>query len=171
MLALHRSRVVAPRRREAACSGPPPVRCHEHLEKPILSRDALRVLVVEDDHDTAESLRTLLDLCGYLVVVAGTSQKGIEAARKLEPHIVLCDIGLPDSDGYVVGSILRQSSATASAHLVAVTGYGEVKDRLRALAAGFDQHLVKPVDPKMLLRELQTVHWRARIFTIPVPAT
>jgi DNA-binding response OmpR family regulator len=69
--------------------------------------EALRVLVVEDDRDTAETLRTLLGLCGYYVVVAHTSQQGIEAARKLEPHIVLCDIGLPDSDGYVVGSVLR----------------------------------------------------------------
>ena len=64
----------------------------------------LRVLVVEDDQDTAESLRSLLDLCGYLVVVAHTSQQGIEAARRLEPHIVLCDIGLPDSDGYVTAA-------------------------------------------------------------------
>jgi two-component system CheB/CheR fusion protein len=120
--------------------------------------EALRVLVVEDDRDTAESLRTLLDLCGYYVVVARTSQQGIEAARKLEPHIVLCDIGLPDSDGYVVGSILRQSGHASGARLIAVTGYGQPKDRLRALAAGFDQHLVKPVDPKTLLRELQSTH-------------
>jgi CheY-like chemotaxis protein len=117
-----------------------------------------RVLIVEDDRDMAESLRTLLDLCGYLVVVARTSQQGIEAARKIEPHIVLCDIGLPDSDGYVVGSILRQSACTSAARLIAVTGYGEVKDRLRALAAGFDQHLVKPVDSELLLRELQNTH-------------
>jgi len=100
----------------------------------MLAQDAsaLRVLVVEDDPDTAEMLRALLLLYGYQVMVAYTSQQGIETARKLEPHIVLCDIGLPDSDGYVVG--------------------------LRALAAGFDQHLVKPVDPKVLLRELQTTH-------------
>jgi DNA-binding response OmpR family regulator len=122
------------------------------------SGDTLRVLVVEDDDDTAEMLRALLDLCGYVVVVARTSQQGIDAARKLEPHIVLCDIGLPDSDGYVVGSILRQSARTSAARLIAVTGYGEVKDRLRALAAGFDQHLVKPVDPRVLLHELETLH-------------
>src|SRR5919106_5686799 len=122
------------------------------------SGDTLRVLVVEDDDDTAEMLRALLDLCGYVVVVARTSQQGIDAARKLEPHIVLCDIGLPDSDGYVVGSILRQSSHTSAARLIAVTGHGEVKDRLRALAAGFDQHLVKPVDPRVLLHELETLH-------------
>jgi CheY-like chemotaxis protein len=120
--------------------------------------EALRVLVVEDDFDAAESLRSLLVTCGYQVVVAHTSQQGIEAARKLEPHIVLCDIGLPDSDGYVVGSVLRQSGHSAAALLIAVTGYGEPQHRLRALAAGFDQHLVKPVDTKVLLREMQTTH-------------
>jgi CheY-like chemotaxis protein len=114
-----------------------------------------RVLVVEDNLDTAESLRRLLARCGYEVAVTHTSQQGLEAARKLEPHVVLCDIGLPDSDGYVVGSVLRQSSHTSGARLIAVTGLGEPQDRRRALAAGFDQHLVKPVDPRVLLGELE----------------
>jgi CheY-like chemotaxis protein len=116
-----------------------------------------RVLVVEDNTDAAESLRSLLSMCGFQVVVAHTSQEGLETARKLEPDIVLCDIGLPDSDGYTVGSVLRQSSATAGALLIAVTGYGEPHDRRRALAAGFDQHLVKPLDPRVLFGELQTL--------------
>jgi len=120
--------------------------------------EAQRVLVVEDDRDTAETLRTWLVMCGYQVVVVHTSQQGIEAARQLEPHIVLCDIGLPDSDGYVVGSVLRQGGCNAGARLIAVTGHGEPRHRQRALAAGFDQHLVKPVDPKVLLLELQTRH-------------
>jgi len=114
-----------------------------------------RILVVEDDRDAAESLRLLLAQYGYDVVVAHTSQQGIEAARRLEPHIVLCDIGLPDADGYVVGSVLKQSMP---ARLIAVTAHGEPRDRLRALAAGFDEHLVKPVDPQVLLRELKTLH-------------
>ena len=92
----------------------------------------LRVLVVEDDQDAAESLRSLLSLCGYLVVVAHTSQQGIEAARRTEPHIVLCDIGLPDSNGYVVGSVLRQSSHSSGARLIAVTGQEGPQNRLRA---------------------------------------
>jgi CheY-like chemotaxis protein len=119
---------------------------------------ALRVLVVEDDRDTAESLRGFLILYGYDVSVAHTSQQGIEAARKLEPHIVLCDIGLPDSDGYVVGSVLRQSGHSSKALLIAVTGNAGPTHRQRALAAGFDEHLVKPVDPKTLLLELQAPH-------------
>ena len=116
------------------------------------------ILVVEDDRDTAESLRMLLVQYGYTVVVAHTSQQGIEAARRLEPHIVLCDIGLPDFDGYVVGSVLRQSGHTRDARLIAVTGHGEQRDRLKALAAGFGEHLVKPVDPRVLLRELHVLH-------------
>ena len=118
----------------------------------------LRVLVVEDDRDTAEAMRMLLVCCGYHVTVANTSQEGITAARQVEPHIVLCDIGLPDSDGYGVGSVLRQSSHTRAARMIAVTGHGEAQDRLRALAAGFDEHLVKPVDPRVLLHELQVTH-------------
>ena len=118
------------------------------------SHRELRILVVEDNLDTAESLRRLLASCGCEVVVAHTSQEGLDAASWLHPDIVLCDIGLPDSDGYVVGSVLRQRAETTSARLIAVTGRGETRDRLRALAAGFDQHLVKPVDPKVLLGEL-----------------
>jgi CheY-like chemotaxis protein len=109
---------------------------------------AHRVLVVEDNRDVAESLRRLLVACGCQVVVAHTSRDGLKAAREFEPDIVLCDIGLPDADGHVVGSVLRQSNP--GSRLVAVTGHGRPEDRLRALAAGFDQHLVKPVDPRVL---------------------
>ena len=116
----------------------------------------LRVLVVEDNPDTAESLRRLLGACGCQVIIAHTAQEGLSAARKIQPHIVLCDIGLPDSDGYVVASVLRQNGDTSRARLIAVTGYGEPSDRRHALAAGFDQHLVKPVDPKVLLGALET---------------
>jgi CheY-like chemotaxis protein len=115
---------------------------------------------VEDNPDSAESLRMLLVLWGYTVMVAHTGQEGLETARKLQPHIVLCDIGLPDSDGYVVASVLRQTSDTTAAHLIAVTAYGETRHRWRALAAGFNQHLIKPVDPEVLLRELRTARLR-----------
>jgi CheY-like chemotaxis protein len=120
-----------------------------------MEEERLKVLVVEDNRDAAQILRCLLEECGFHVTVAYTGQAGIQAARQIEPHIVLCDIGLPDCDGYVVASVLRQSSGTLSARLIAVTACGEPLDRRRALAAGFDQHLVKPVDPKVLLRELE----------------
>ena len=114
----------------------------------------IRVLVVEDNRDAAETLRSLLTDCGFHVAVAHTTQEGLKTARQMEPHIVLCDIGLPDGDGYSVGSQLRQSAGHA-ARLIAVTGHTAPLDRQRALAAGFDQHLPKPVDPAELLRELE----------------
>ena len=115
----------------------------------------VRVLVVEDNRDTAETLRCLLADCGFHVEVAHNTYDGLKTARQMQPHIVLCDIGLPDGDGYSVGSMLRQSGTTTSARLIAVTGHAEPIDRQRALAAGFDQHLPKPVDPQTLLRELE----------------
>ena len=118
------------------------------------SANDLRVLVVEDNQDLAENMRRLLADCGFQVTVAHTSQQGITAARVMQPHVVLCDIGLPDGDGYSVGSQLRQSVGH-SARLIAVTGHAAPIDRQRALAAGFDQHLPKPVDPAELLRELE----------------
>lgn len=79
-----------------------------------LGNDQLKILVVEDNRDAAEMLRCLLEVCGFQVTVAHTSQEGIEAARRQQPHIVLCDIGLPDSDGYTVGSVLRANRSTAA---------------------------------------------------------
>ena len=87
-------------------------------------------------------------------MVVHTAQQALETASRLQPHIVLCDIGLPDDDGYVVASVLRQAGDTTCARLIAVTAHGGALHRRRALAAGFDQHLVKPVDPRVLLREL-----------------
>jgi CheY-like chemotaxis protein len=116
----------------------------------------LKILIVEDYRDAAESMRKLLNLCGYEVTVAYTGHEALQAARRDRPDIVLCDIGLPDSDGFSVASALREDPATAKARLIAVTAYGQDYDRRRALDAGFDLHLVKPVDPQALLRELET---------------
>ena len=101
-------------------------------------------------------LRQFLMTCGYDVTVAHSAQEGLESARRLEPHVVLCDIGLPDSDGYVVGSILRQNAHANQLRLIAMTGRNQPDDRTRSLAAGFDQHLVKPLDTKELLLELES---------------
>jgi CheY-like chemotaxis protein len=115
----------------------------------------VRVLVVEDNRDAAESLRQLLYHCGYEVAVAFTGQEGLRAAKRLRPDVVLCDIGLPDSNGFVVASALREDPVTCSARLIAVTAYGQDEDRRRAREAGFDLHLVKPVDPEVLLRRIE----------------
>jgi CheY-like chemotaxis protein len=114
----------------------------------------IRVLVVEDNEDAAESLRQLLYHCGYEVAVAYTGQEGLRAAQRMRPDVVLCDIGLPDSNGFVVAAALRNDPGTCSARLIAVTAYGQDEDRRRAREAGFDLHLVKPVDPEVLLSKL-----------------
>jgi CheY-like chemotaxis protein len=124
-------------------------------ELPALAADKkLRILVVEDNHDSAQSLRKLLELCGYAVTVAYSSREGLEAAQRTRPDVILCDIGLPDSDGYALAAALRTNPATARARLIAVTAYGGEQDRKRSREAGFQLHLVKPVKPESLLQEL-----------------
>jgi CheY-like chemotaxis protein len=116
--------------------------------------DRRRVLVVEDNADAADSLRTLLEMFGYDVTVSYSGLAGVEMAKRVRPHAVVCDIGLPGMDGYAVAVALRGSPETSHAHLIAVTGYGQDDDRRRAFAAGFDAHLTKPVDPQALLDRL-----------------
>jgi CheY-like chemotaxis protein len=96
----------------------------------------------------------LLELCGYSVTVAYTAEEGLEAAEKTRPDIVLCDIGLPDSDGYAFAAALREKPGTATTRLIAVTAYGSEQDKKRSREAGFHLHLVKPVRPETLLQEL-----------------
>ncbi|MFN3648582.1 MAG: PAS domain-containing protein [Armatimonadota bacterium] len=113
-----------------------------------------RVLVVEDNHDAAETLSDLLRLWGHEVEVASHGRAALELALAFEPAIVLLDIGLPDLDGYEVARLLQEELAVR-ALLVALTGYGREEDRRRALEAGFHAHLVKPVDAEEL-RQLLT---------------
>jgi CheY-like chemotaxis protein len=103
----------------------------------------MRVLVVEDNADVAAMLADVLDHLGCSVEVAVDGTEGLRAAAESPPALVLCDIGLPDIDGYEVAQRLR--TAGYDGLLVAVTGYGGVKDRERAVAAGFDDHFTKPV--------------------------
>jgi CheY-like chemotaxis protein len=109
-----------------------------------------RILVVEDNRDSADSLRLLLELSGHEVAVAYSGHDGVRAAEQYQPDVVLCDIGLPGLDGYGVARKLRDNPTTATARLIAVTAYGHDEDRRRSHEAGFEQHLVKPVDPDAL---------------------
>jgi CheY-like chemotaxis protein len=113
-------------------------------------RRKLRILVVEDNRDSADSLRMLLETHGYEVEVAYTGPDGVRAAGEHRPEVVICDIGLPGLDGYGVAAALRRNPDTASARLIALTGYGQDEDRRRAREAGFDEHLTKPADPTAL---------------------
>ena len=115
----------------------------------------LRMLLVEDNADARESLAALLRLEGHEIHVAPDGARGLEAAKALAPHAVLVDIGLPDMDGYELARRLRADPALRAARLVALTGYGTQEDRRRALAAGFDRHLAKPVDLETLQEVLR----------------
>jgi CheY-like chemotaxis protein/two-component sensor histidine kinase len=116
--------------------------------------ERLKVVVIEDNRDAADSLQLLLGLLGHEVRVAYSGPEGLQAASEVCPDVVLSDIGLPGLDGYGVAAALRRQPATAQARLIAVTGYGAEEDRRRSREAGFDFHLVKPVEPEELLRLL-----------------
>jgi PAS domain S-box-containing protein len=104
-----------------------------------------RVLVVEDNSDSAESLRLLLKAIGHQVDVANSGLEALEMARTNFPEVMLVDIGLPGLDGYEVARRVRSDPLLRPIILIALTGYGREEDRRAALAAGFDHHLVKPV--------------------------
>jgi signal transduction histidine kinase len=111
---------------------------------------ARRILVVEDNLDAAEAMQLLLRGIGHEVLVVGDGGEAVEAAQRFEPEIILLDIGLPGMDGYELARRLRHLPETRAARLIAVSGYGQQKDRARSRDAGFDMHLVKPVDPAKL---------------------
>jgi two-component system CheB/CheR fusion protein len=110
------------------------------------SEKARRVLVVDDNHDSAESLAMLLRLLGHEVNTAHDGPSALSSASRHRPEIVLLDIGLPGMNGYDVAKEIRASPDLNAIRLVAITGYGQEGDRRRALDAGFDEHVVKPVE-------------------------
>jgi len=107
---------------------------------------ALRILVVDDNEDAADTLAMLLELSGHEMLVEHGSRQALARALEARPNVCLLDLGLPDMDGAELARQLRARPETADAMLVAVTGYGQEADRARTREAGFDHHLVKPID-------------------------
>lgn len=105
-----------------------------------------RVLVVDDYPDSAETTCTLLELLGHECRFAVCGQDALVEAARFEPDIAILDLGLPDLSGYDLARELRKRLAGRPLYLAAVTGWGQPEDRARALAAGFDQHFLKPAD-------------------------
>jgi PAS domain S-box-containing protein len=124
-----------------------PIKPEECPPKPSRGR-RLRLLIVDDNKDTVESLAMLLRLNGHEVSTADSGPAGLQAALSKTPEVVLLDLGLPGIDGYEVARRIREK--TAKPLLIAMTGYGQAEDRERSKVAGFEYHLVKPVDPVQL---------------------
>ena len=122
---------------------------------------ARRVLVVDDNPDSADIMQMTLELRGHVVQTAYDGRSALELAEQFRPEVVLLDIGLPDLDGYEVIDRMRQLPSARHAHLVAITGWGQPVDRARALAHGFADHLTKPVDPSVVLELVTAAPRRA----------
>lgn len=132
---------------------PPPTQTREEqLEQ---ARALRRILIVDDNVDSADSLAMILNQSGHRAEPVYTGADALERAAAFDPEFVLLDIGLPGIDGYEVAKQLKDRGANA--RLIALTGYGQPEDVRRAREAGFDRHLVKPVDLQRLLRELRTL--------------
>ena len=112
------------------------------------------VVVVEDDADNREMLKTLLRLHGYEVQTASNGQEGVELIERVHPQAALIDIGLPGMDGYQIAKHVRRNLADDRTYLVALTGYGQREDVQRALDSGFDRHIVKPLTLDKLMEAL-----------------
>lgn len=126
-------------------------------EPGIRSGPPIRILVVDDNQDSADSLGLLLKLLGNDVRIVHDGPAAVEVANEFEPRVVLLDIGLPTMNGYEAARQIRQLSWADRAVLIAVTGWGGADDRERSKQAGFDHHLVKPVDPDVLTQLLASL--------------
>jgi len=123
-----------------------------------LGDSSRRILIVEDNHDAREMLRSMLEVWHHTVREAADGPSGIDIALQFKPDVAIVDVGLPGLDGYEVARYLRASGGAPGLRLIALTGYGLAKDAERARAAGFDAHLVKPVRPERLMEVLAMTH-------------
>jgi PAS domain S-box-containing protein len=126
-------------------------------EGPPARRRSLRVLAVDDSEDTAEMMKALLEMDGHVVQTAGSGPAALAAAAAQHPDVIILDIGLPGLDGYQVARHLRADPALRDVALIAASGYGQEGDLQRSREAGFDRHLVKPLDPRELREILAAI--------------
>jgi signal transduction histidine kinase/CheY-like chemotaxis protein len=140
-----------------ADAGCQPLRVGRGIAAGQAAGQGLHILVIEDNQDGRESLRDLLEIWGYRVDLAEDGPAGLERALAAPPDVALIDIGLPGFDGNEVARRIRASLNGHSPCLIAMTGYGQPEDRGRAMEAGFNTYLVKPVDPETLSRLLTEV--------------
>jgi CheY-like chemotaxis protein len=106
-----------------------------------------KIVVADDNRDSADTLAVLLELEGHDVRIARDGAQALNAIMFFRPHVALLDIAMPGMDGYEVARRVRAARLPEPVTLVALTGYGQIQDKVRAMAAGFDHHLLKPVAP------------------------
>jgi CheY-like chemotaxis protein len=118
-------------------------------------RSSRRILVIEDNLDSAEVLQTFLEIHGHEISVDYDGANGLETARQENPDVIICDINLSgDLDGYDIAEEIKRNEQTKSIFLIALSGYGRIEDKEKSKAAGFDSHLVKPTNFDDLLELL-----------------
>ena len=119
-----------------------------------IPQSSLRILVVDDNRDSADSVAMMLELMGNEICTAYDGAEAIAAAARFGPDVVLLDIGLPKLNGFEVCRRLRAQPQAGALVIIAQTGWGQDEDRRRTLAAGFNYHMVKPIDPIALMQVL-----------------
>jgi CheY-like chemotaxis protein len=117
----------------------------------------LHIVLIEDNDDAREILHVALTLAGHRVWDAADGRAGVELVASRAPDVAIVDVGLPGLDGYEVARLIRAGARGASVRLIALTGYGQAEDRQRALSAGFDAHLTKPVAPERVAAAIADV--------------
>ena len=117
---------------------------------------AARILLIEDNHDNRELMSYLLTAFGHTVFVAESGSAGLELARRVLPDLIVCDVQLPDIDGFEIASRLREEPLMRTIPLIAVTALAMLGDRERILAAGIDGYLAKPIDPEAFVGQIES---------------
>jgi CheY-like chemotaxis protein/anti-sigma regulatory factor (Ser/Thr protein kinase) len=120
------------------------------VTQPPAGRDKRYILIVDDNEDAADTLKISLEAAGHVVQVAHDGPSALKLAGETAPDVAVLDIGLPVMDGYELARQLRAQQGLARLPLIAISGYGQDSDQNRSKAAGFDAHLVKPVDPEQI---------------------
>ena len=115
-----------------------------------------RIVVADDNEDSAQSFAMLLSFSGHEVRIAHDGEQALDAMRNFRPDVAFLDIGMPRLSGYEVAELVRAEPWGREMKLIAVTGWGQPDDKMRARTAGFDQHLVKPIDPSEVDRLLDS---------------
>jgi CheY-like chemotaxis protein len=132
----------------------PALQSTEAVEAParasVPSRISRRVLIIDDNEDAVTMLAAFVATLGCEVQTAFGGEQGLKRATPFQPDVILLDVGMPGMDGYETCRRLREVSAGRSAYIVALTGWGQDEDRARALESGFDAHVTKPADPRIL---------------------